>query len=100
MGYLLEVIGEEEEVEAPNLKHEIRNGKKFQDSRMQFQGKTEDQETEEARSEAVTHTFSILDFQDFSFYLTAARPCFNKHSGTYRIQMNRAIPLASSGSNS
>ena len=25
MGYLLEVIGEEEEVEAPNLKHEIRN---------------------------------------------------------------------------
>ena len=78
-------------VSNPSIKAKPRWHGRSEVEAIQFQGKTE-----EARSEAVTHTFSILDFQDFSFYLTAARPCFNKHSGTYRIQMNRAIPLASS----
>ena len=35
--------------------------------------KTEDCETEEARSEAATHTFSILAFQYFSIYLILLR---------------------------
>ena len=63
-------------VSNPSIKAKPRWHGRSEVEAIQFQGKTEDQETEEARSEAVTHTFSILDFQDFSFYLTAARSCF------------------------
>jgi hypothetical protein len=42
------------EREVLNSKYKIRNGRKLQVSSIQFQGKTKDQETEEARSEATS----------------------------------------------